>query len=118
MEFAAWAVIGGGLVINYFAFRARAGTLTRQSFVGIRTRTTMASDEAWRAAHDVAWPWMAVGAWIMAISGVVPLMLESPTEAAFATVLLGGLVAAGIPFAIGFSKAQNAARVVLEGEAG
>lgn len=111
MEFAAWAVIVGAFAINYLAFRARAGTLTRQSWAGIRTRTTMASDEAWRTAHDIAWPWLVAGAWIMALSGAIALGVSNSDELA-AFILLGGLVVAGIPFAVGAMRGLRAAGTV------
>ena len=116
MEIAAWAVILGALAINYIGFRARAGTLTRQSFAGIRTKTTMASDEAWKAAHDVAWPWIVAGAWTMALTGVIALQLENPSDETAGAILIAGLGVAAIPFGVGFTRAQRAARDVLDTE--
>lgn len=73
----------------------------------------MASDEAWSAAHSVAWPWMAAGAWIMALSGALALG-ASGTDDGAAAFLLGGIAVAVVSFAIGAIRGQSAARSVVE----
>lgn len=42
---------GAGLLLLWMASAAASGRLKRNSFAGIRLPSTMASDEAWLAAH-------------------------------------------------------------------
>lgn len=49
-----WAATVGpliGLVVWMVARAAASGRITRNGVIGIRTRATQASDEAWQAAH-------------------------------------------------------------------
>ena len=109
MALASWALIVGAFALVFIALRARAGRLGRQSVVGLRTKTTMASDEAWSAAHHVVWPWLIVAASIMVASAVLVLAVE-PTEDTSAAILLGGVAVAAVPFGIGARRGQQAAR--------
>ena len=57
-----WLVLAIGLAVagaalTYVAWRSFAGSLPRNAFVGIRTGSTMATEAAWRRAHDAAAPW-------------------------------------------------------------
>lgn len=47
------------------------GRLPRNRVVGIRTRATMASDDAWIAAHRAAGPSLFVGAALCAATSVI-----------------------------------------------
>ncbi|KAA5828706.1 SdpI family protein [Saccharopolyspora hirsuta] len=41
-----------------------SGKLQRNGMLGIRTKVTMSSEEAWLAGHLAAWPWTRAGAWV------------------------------------------------------
>ncbi|MFF7683281.1 SdpI family protein [Microbacterium sp. NPDC007973] len=49
-----------GALIAWLAYRSSRGTLTRNLWMGIRTTSTMRSDEAWRVGHTAAVVPMAV----------------------------------------------------------
>lgn len=104
------ALIVGGIGVVVAGAMARAGRLSRQSWVGLRTRTTMASDDAWRAAHAAGAAWVMVGGVIMALGGMVTLLAGS--EDAAAAVALVSVAAALVPIVIGGVRGQTAARGV------
>jgi uncharacterized membrane protein len=108
MWIAAVALIVGGIAIVAAGAMARAGMLTRQSWIGIRTRTTMASDEAWYAAHAAGATWVMIGGVLMAAGGVVTLFTESEDTAGIVALVTVAL--ALVPIAIGGFKGQGAAR--------
>jgi uncharacterized membrane protein len=110
MWIAAVALIVGGVAVTAAAAMARAGRLSRQSWVGIRTRTTLASDEAWDAAHRAGASWVMVGGIIMALGGLLTFLTES--EGAATTVALVSVVVALVPILIGGVLGQAAARRV------
>lgn len=49
-------------VFGYVAWRGRAGTLPKDSMLGLKNREVEASQEAWVAGHRAAWPILAAGA--------------------------------------------------------
>lgn len=71
--------------------------LPRNSSLGIKTRATLASDEAWRAGHDAARPWLrssALTAYTASVvCGAVALISQSPSEGVVALVMLSGFAA-------------------------
>jgi len=108
MWIAALALIAGGIALTAAAAMARAGRLSRQSWVGIRTRATLASDEAWYAAQGAGASWVMVGGVIMALGGLLTLLTES--DSAATAVALVTVAAALVPILIGASLGQAAAR--------
>lgn len=108
MWIAALVLIGGGALAVGVGFRARAGRLTRQSWVGIRTPTTMESDDAWREGHQAASGWLIGGGVILALGGFLTLLPDSEDTAAI--VALVTAIVAVVPIAIGGARAQAAAR--------
>lgn len=111
MWIGALALIIGGIAIVAAASMARAGRLSRQSWIGIRTRTTMASDEAWYAAHRDGAGWVMASGVLMALGGVLTLFVESEdTAAVFALVTVGVSLVA---LAVGASRGQAAARRIV-----
>ncbi|KAA3636313.1 MAG: hypothetical protein DWP92_09715 [Armatimonadetes bacterium] len=108
MLFAGIALIWGGVVIVAAGAMARAGQLTRQSFVGIRTRTTMASDAAWEAAHRAGGNWIIAGGMIMAVGGLLTVLAESDDTGVVVALVTAGI--ALVPIAIGGFVGQAAAR--------
>jgi uncharacterized membrane protein len=61
--------VGGGILV-LLGVLARMGVLTRQRVVGLRTEATMASDEAWQAAHQSAAIWVVVAGIVLFLGGV------------------------------------------------
>lgn len=45
-------MVGSGFLVRGIAARAADGRLAKNGLAGIRTKATMSSDEAWRAAHQ------------------------------------------------------------------
>lgn len=62
-----------GVVLLVMALKMREGTLRRNQFSGVRTRWTLANDEAWQAAHKSVWPHNMLLAALMIAGGVVVL---------------------------------------------
>ena len=110
MWIAGVALIAGGVAVTAAGAMSRAGRLSRQSWVGIRTRTTLASDRAWEAAHRAGGSWVMVGGIVMAVGGVLTVLTESEETAA--VVALVSVAAALIPILIGGALGQAAARRV------
>lgn len=68
------SIIGYGvLAVTLVAFLVaqRAGSVRRNSFVGIRTTKTMRSDAAWTEGHRAASPYLATAAAVAVLCGVV-----------------------------------------------
>jgi len=88
---AAVMAIGGSFMVA--AGRAgERGMLSPNAWVGIRTRATTASNEAWYAAHEAAGRWISIGGWIIAIGGIIVLLLRpGDTDAARIALLAAGL---------------------------
>lgn len=64
-----------GAVVIRLARRAANGELARNGWAGIRTKTTMASDEAWIVAHRVGLPKTILAGRIFFFSGVIAAAL-------------------------------------------
>jgi hypothetical protein len=71
-------MVGGTVLVVLGAF-ARTGKLTRQSFVGLRTKSTLASDKAWDAAHKSAANWAIGASAVLFAGGVVVMLTDSET---------------------------------------
>ncbi|WP_300681462.1 SdpI family protein [Nocardioides sp.] len=92
----------------------RSGRLGLNPLVGIRTRATMASPEAWRRGHLAAQPALVaavrVGIVGLVLAGLARLVL--PTSASVVAAVIG-LLAALVPFGLllyGTLLADRAAR--------
>lgn len=97
------------------AAMSRAGTLTRNGAVGIRTRTTMHSDGTWRAAHLAAAPWHARGARLGYLLGGLAIALtllsgRAETSTAAAVAAVAGLLTVTAVLLAGGVVGQRAAR--------
>ncbi|WP_051468999.1 SdpI family protein [Actinomadura oligospora] len=79
------AVAGLAVVVSGLA--AGAGRLRRNAFVGIRTRTSMSSDEAWDIVHRAGGPWLTAGGLALLIGGTVTATAGSETVRMTATLV-------------------------------
>lgn len=82
---------GTGVLLLWMARAAASGRLRRNALAGIRTPSTMVSDEAWLAAHQRAErPTQAAGV----VSILVALVMLAPvSEAVMLTTVLVGAAA-------------------------
>ena len=91
-----------GPLAHVMTAAAADGRIARNQLVGIRTRRTMSSDDAWASGHLAALTWTRRTAWTTACLGLVTVVVAvaGPPLAAFATglaamavLLLGTLLA-------------------------
>ena len=86
---------GAGLMLIWMARAAASGKLKRNSIAGIRTSKTMASEEAWRAAHVRTKTFTMVAGAVSLIGGVIALLPIGIGPMMFAV-----MVATGITFGL------------------
>jgi uncharacterized membrane protein len=67
-------MVGSGALLVWMARAAAAGRLKRNQFAGIRLPSTMASDEAWLAAHMRAKRSTSLAGFAAIASGLVALL--------------------------------------------
>jgi len=82
-----------GLALVLVVRRAAQGKLARNGLAGIRTPTTLASDEAWLVVHREAMPWTFAGALAMILGGLVAMTADDKTIVA---VTAGGGALVGV----------------------
>jgi len=73
--------IVGGAIVAYLGWIGLSDRLTRNAVVGIRTRATMRSDEAWRAAHRTAGVWFVTAGVITTVTGMSMLVVGGDAAA-------------------------------------
>ena len=110
MIFAGIAMMVGGIALVVLGVLGRTGKLTRQSIVGLRTKATLASDEAWNAAHEAAADWVVGAGAILAAGGVLVMLTESETTGDVVALAATALML--IPLVIAFRRGQAAAQSV------
>jgi uncharacterized membrane protein len=110
MMIAGIALMVGGIALVVLGAIARAGKLPRQSVVGLRTKATLASDEAWRAAQEVGAIWVIGAGAILFIGGVSVMLVDSETTGDVVALIATALML--VPLVIGFRKGQAAAQSV------
>ncbi|KKO76997.1 hypothetical protein WU86_12060 [Corynebacterium xerosis] len=86
---------GAGLMLIWMARAAASGKLKRNSIAGIRTSKTMASEEAWRAAHVRTKTLTMIAGAVSLIGGVIALLPIGIGPMMFAV-----MVATGITFGL------------------
>lgn len=104
------AMMLGGAVLVVLGAIGRAGKLTRQSVVGLRTRATLASDATWKAAHEAAAGWVIAAGAVLFTGGVVVMLTDSETTGG--VVALSATALMLIPLFVAFRKGQAAAQSV------
>ena len=110
MVFAGIAMMVGGIALVVLGVLGRTGKLTRQSIVGLRTKATLASDEAWNAAHEAAADWVVGAGAILAAGGVLVMLTESETTGDVVALVATALML--VPLVIAFRRGQAAAQSV------
>lgn len=79
-------LLGAGVLTVVTGLLFRRGKLPRNWFLGLRTPSTLRSDDAWRAAHEAAGSLIAVSGILLGATGVLVLL----TDPADDTVFLAG----------------------------
>ncbi|MEV7228117.1 MULTISPECIES: SdpI family protein [Polymorphospora] len=69
-----------GAVIIWAARATASGRLGRNEITGIRTASTLSSDEAWLAAHRAARSVTEAGGWSVVAAAVAVLATASPVQ--------------------------------------
>ena len=82
---------GAGLMLIWMARAAASGTLKRNSIAGLRTSKTMASEEAWRAAHVRTKTLTMIAGAVSLIGGVVALLPIGLGPMMFAVMVAPGI---------------------------
>ena len=81
-------LVGSGALTSYIGWKARHGQLGRNWAAGIRTRASLASDDAWDACHRAGGKkLMAAG--LVLIPSAIPLLFR-PTHGVGLILTLGG----------------------------
>ena len=81
-------LMAAGGLIAWIAIRGWRGELPRNRVAGIRTPTTLGSDEAWDVAHRAAGPWMVLGS-LGAIAPGAVLLFRPSNGTATTTIMIG-----------------------------
>ncbi len=102
-------VVLAGLLVVWLAIRSRQGRLSRNYVAGVRTRSTMRSDEAFRIANKAAAPFTLVSGLLFVVTGVVAAIVPVRTAT---VVLLTGVVIAGVVIVVGSVTGVRAAQKV------
>ncbi|MBE9939874.1 SdpI family protein, partial [Cellulosimicrobium cellulans] len=85
---------GAGLLLVWCARATASGRIGRNQVAGIRTATTLASDDAWRTAHRAARPLSEAAGWVLVAAAPVLLAVDD------AAGLVVVLVATGLALAL------------------
>ncbi|NOJ60914.1 SdpI family protein [Arthrobacter sp. 260] len=106
-----------GLVFGCTGAMLNSGRITRNNAIGLRTRATLSSDEAWERGHKAGVLWVAVsaiGAVTAAVLGLIALFVTGfePNEPTNAVVILSGMLAIIGPLIAAGIAADRAAKKV------
>ncbi|RJQ83362.1 SdpI family protein [Pseudonocardiaceae bacterium YIM PH 21723] len=104
------AAILFGMAIGYAGWRGLRRTLPRNRFFGVRTEQTLRNENAFAVANQVAGLPNLVAGVVMLLVGVLSLFVGSSSVAL--TVLLVGIVAAGLVAVAGGVQGAKAAALV------
>lgn len=100
-------VILAGLALIWLAVVSWRERLPRNGLAGVRTRSTMRSDEAFRVANKVAAPLSGAGGAVMILGGALAVVL--PRHVAPGS-LFGGVVIGAVLCVIGAMQGVRACR--------
>lgn len=101
-----------GVALAWIGLKGERGTLPLNWVAGIRTKATMASDEAWDAAHRAGGRLMTISGVVLAASAV-PLFFR-PSNAVAAVLILGSTGVVLVLAVWSTIRANRAARDVLD----
>ena len=116
MIVAAIALVIGGLVVAGAGRLGLKDRLPRQHWAGMRTKTTLATDDTWVAAHRASGRATVTGGVVMVLGGI-SATVSNPDEETAAGILMGTLAVAGVAITVGAVRGQRAARDALEMDA-
>ena len=97
-----------GLAVIWLSVRMRKGQLPRNSIAGVRTHSTMRSDEAFRIANQTAAPLTGAGGVLFIVGGIAAAIIGSPT--AGGPALLAGVLGGAALCVIGATIGVRACR--------
>ena len=103
------AEVLAGLIVVWAAIRLRQGRVRRGSPAGVRTPSTMRSDEAFETADKAATPWAGAGGVVLAVCGVLAAVLPRHLTGVF---VFGGVGVFLVLCLIGASAGVRATRSV------
>jgi uncharacterized membrane protein len=116
---AAGLIVGGamfaaGLLMMWLGNRMTDGRFRRNRWAGIRTPSTMKSDTAWFAAHEVGGPWMSGAGLLAAVGGLTGILAAAlgGSEAWVLGLVLAGAAGMTVLLITGTVKGARAARRV------
>lgn len=96
-----------GIVLVWLAVRMWQGRVARGSAAGVRTRSTMRSDAAFKTANKAAAPFAAAGGVVLAVCGVLAAALPRHLFGAF---VFGGVGVLLVLCLLGAATGARAAR--------
>ncbi|WP_165070294.1 SdpI family protein [Marisediminicola senii] len=104
-----------GLGFGFFAAMLRKDKITRNGAIGIRTKATMASDEAWIKGQRAGAPWVLAGALAAAAATLVGLIALfatgfQPSQVVNASVILPGFASVIAMLVLSGTAASRAAK--------
>lgn len=105
-------MVGGGAAVIGTTRAAASGRLRRNGWSGIRLPSTLASEEAWAAAHRAGRMPMELSGWALLLGAIAPAV-----SAAMVTITLGVLSAAAAALGLmlwGAALGVRAARAVAK----
>ncbi|WP_251153012.1 SdpI family protein [Cellulosimicrobium sp. Marseille-Q4280] len=90
---------GAGILLVWCARATASGRVGRNQVAGIRTATTLASDDAWRTAHRAARPLSEAAGWVLVAAAPVLFLVDGEgaelVVTLVATTVTLGLTVAG-----------------------
>ncbi|MFL0459970.1 SdpI family protein [Kytococcus sedentarius] len=103
-------------VVHFIGQAAAGGELRRNRAVGIRTRATMASDEAWTTGHSAARGMLRIAAIVALVFAAATATVTFTSAPSWVVPLVGvtGLVVAGLVTVRGAVVASRAAHEVTD----
>ena len=105
---------GSGVLLLRLAAAAAQGRLRRNMVAGIRTRATLASDEAWLAAHRRAERPTRLAGWASIVTGLCAFVPADLEGLVWVVLLIGTAVMLGL-VVYGAKLGHDAARELGDG---